>query len=105
MGMCPKRILFTIGLLGLALATACSSKPEMKRYALTGAVVAVHAEAKTLTVHNDDMPGFMPPMNMDYTVNDAKLVKRVKAGDKIKATLVIEDHHPAQLEDIAVLGN
>jgi|SRR5581483_2927473 len=104
MGMCPNRIFFTIWLLGLTLATACSSKPEMKRYAMTGAVVAVHADAKTLTVHNDDVPGFMPPMNMDYTVKDPKLVEHVKSGDKIKATLVIEDHHPAQLEDVAVLG-
>jgi Cu/Ag efflux protein CusF len=50
------------------------------------------------------VPGFMPPMNMEYKVKDAQLVERVKSGDKIKATLVIEDHNPAQLEDVAVLG-
>jgi Cu/Ag efflux protein CusF len=104
MGVCPNRILFTLCLLGLAFATACSSKPETKRYAMTGAVVAVHSDTSTLTVHNDDVPGFMPPMNMEYKVKDAQLVERVKSGDKIKATLVIEDHNPAQLEDVAVLG-
>lgn len=104
MVLCPTRVLFLLCCLVLTLATACQSKTEIKRYPMTGAVVAVHSDTNTVTVHNDDVPGFMAPMNMDYKLADTKTVETLKSGDKIKATLVIEDHNPAQLEDVALLG-
>ena len=98
MAMSPNRILFCA--CALVFTSACQSKPEVKRYPMTGAVVVVHADTNTLTVHNDDVPGFMTPMDMDYKVKDPKVIESLKSGDKIKATIVIEDHNPAQLEDV-----
>ncbi len=83
---------------------ACQSNTAIKRYAMTGAVVAVHPDSRTLTVHNDDMPGFMQPMDMDYKLKDGTKMEALKAGDKIKGTIVVEDHSPAQLEGISIIG-
>lgn len=101
MGVSPKQFLFSACLLGLAFATACHSQAEVKRYPMTGTVVALHSDTNTVTVHNDDIPGFMTPMDMDYKVKDPKTLESLKPADKIKGTIVIENHNPAQLEDIA----
>lgn len=97
------RLLILSSILIASLAwTACQSKSETKRYAMTGAVVAIHPDASTVTVHNDDLPGFMPPMDMDYAVKDKHAMDTLKPGDKIKATIVVEGHSPARLDDLSV---
>ena len=88
---------------GLGFAIACQSTPDIKRYSMTGSVVAVHAETATLTIHNDNVPGFMSPMDMDYKVRDKQSIAGLKSGDRIKATIVVEDHNPAQLDEVAVV--
>jgi|GEM_PF-6130298 len=79
-----------------------ATKVELKRYPLTGKVVTVHLESQTATVHNDNMPGFMEPMNMDYQVKDRDVLSKLKTGDTIHATLVSEGHNVWQLEDVVV---
>jgi protein SCO1/2 len=59
---------------------AAPSKPAAipKRYPLTGRVVSLVPDKKALLVANDDMPGFMPAMTMQYDVDDATLKAATK---------------------------
>jgi copper binding protein CusF len=74
-------------------------KPQLMRHELTGTVVAVNAKPHKLTVHNEDMPGVMRAMDMDYDVKDPAVLTTLKPGETIHATLLTND------DDVWVLDN
>jgi protein SCO1 len=67
-------------------ATGC--RPKDPRYALRGQVVRKNLDTNQITVKNEDIPGFMPPMTMSYKVQDPSVLQKVEAGDVIAAELV-----------------
>lgn len=77
-----------LGVAALWLGVHGTRKAEIKRYAMTGIVVAVNTGTGTASVHNDNIPGFMQPMEMDYRVRDKAVLSSLKRGDNIRATLV-----------------
>ena len=79
-----------------------ASTVQVKRYPITGTVVAVHPESQTVTVHNENMPGVMEPMSMDYAVKDAQAFSQLQAGETIHATLVTDRQSFWQLEGIQI---
>ncbi|HZQ67552.1 MAG TPA: copper-binding protein [Terriglobales bacterium] len=88
----------------ISFAVACRNKAEVKRYPMTGTVVAVHQDSQTVTVRNDNMPGFMPPMDMDYRLQNTQSLAALKSGDKIKGTIVVQQPNPIQLDDVTIVG-
>jgi len=56
------------------------------RHALTGYVLEVTPEMNRITVRNEDIPGTMVSMVMDYRVRDVAALARIKPGDVIQAT-------------------
>lgn len=76
-------------ILGLALviAMACMGQAPAGKKALTfhGKVEAVSADG--LTVNGEKVEGWMDAMTMKYKVDDPKVLKTVKVGDKITATV------------------
>jgi Cu/Ag efflux protein CusF len=79
-----------------------SRTAKIKRYSITGTIVAVHRESNTVGVHNDTIPGFMEPMDMDYRADPAVLSK-LKSGDKIRATLATDNQGVWSLENVAIV--
>jgi Cu/Ag efflux protein CusF len=75
---------------------------HVERIPLTGTVVAVHPESQTVTVKNDNMPGFMEPMNMDYKVKDKPSFSQLKPGEKIHATLATDRQNLFDLENVNI---
>lgn len=75
---------------------------QVKRYAIQGTVEAVHPESHSVTVHNQDLPGVMESMSMDYEVKDAAKLAQLKAGEKIRATLVTDRQNFWRLEGIQI---
>ena len=71
-------------LAGVAFGQAASNK---KAYAFQGKVESVDQNAKSLKVNGEEVKGWMAAMTMDYKVDDAAILKKVKAGDKITATV------------------
>jgi Cu/Ag efflux protein CusF len=89
--------------LGLALLMAVASFGQApagkKSFTFHGKVEAVAADG--LTVNGDKVEGWMDAMTMKYKVDDPKILKQVKAGDEITATVYEGD---SSLHKVQVTG-
>jgi Cu/Ag efflux protein CusF len=80
-----------------------SKPPTVSRtYAMTGFVLQVTQQAKRISVANDEIPGFMQPMVMDYEVADPAALSSLKRGDEIHATLLSDGAQQWVLSDVRV---
>ena len=79
--------LIAILALTLSMAAAClgQTAPAKKSYQFHGKVESVSADG--ITVNGDKVEGWMDAMTMKYKVDDPKVLKKVKAGDEITATV------------------
>ena len=57
----------------------------------TGEVVAVDTVASTVTVRNDDVPGWMGPMSMSYQLDPPTPLRQLQPGDRVRATVYTGD--------------
>ncbi|HZQ24350.1 MAG TPA: copper-binding protein [Terriglobales bacterium] len=96
----PVIVLATVLIVWFAAHTA--RRVELKRYSMTATVVQVQAADQMVEAHNEDIPGFMTPMNMDYLVKDQRLLSNLRPGDKIHATLVSDGQNTWELQDVTV---
>lgn len=97
---------------GLVLAGLAGCKPAAKptaapaapprKHALTGEVVAVTPARSAVLVHHDEIPGFMPPMTMEFLVAPADLA-RLQEGQKIRAQMVQDEKDNLCLEAIELV--
>ena|SRR5258706_7590447 len=79
--------------LGLLLSALCLAQtPGKKTYTFRGKVEGVHESAQTLTVNGENVEGWMGAMTMDYKVDDPAVLKKVKVGDQITATVYDNDY-------------
>jgi Cu/Ag efflux protein CusF len=92
-----KRISF---LLGLVLLFACAgaddrpqplSEPGERLYSVRGVIKARDAEANSLNLDHQAIPGFMEAMVMDYAVRGAKVATLPADQSRIEAKLHVTD--------------
>src|SRR5690348_3249660 len=88
--MCRPIFAFTLSVLlaGLSFAQTTQNK---KSYTFHGKVEAVDANDKSLKVNGEEVKGWMAAMTMDYKVEDPSVLKKVKPGDQIMATVYDSD--------------
>jgi Cu/Ag efflux protein CusF len=92
MKTCP---MLWLPVLGLSLAlVGCkdgggdTSKPAgEKEYDVRGKVVAVSPAKPAVTLDHEDIPGLMKAMQMEFRVEDPKLLEGIKAGDQVQGRL------------------
>ncbi len=72
-----------------ALAGAQQGK---KSYVFKGTVESVDANAKKLTVKNEKIEGWMDVMSMKYELDNPDVLKQLKPGDHIEATVYDGDY-------------
>ena len=72
-----------------------------KSFTLRGVVEGVDAKAGRLTVNHEKVEGWMAAMTMAYAVDKPEDLQRVKVGDKIEATVYLDEY---KLYDIKVTG-
>ena len=91
------RCRFVILLLSLALLLAgCSggSAPKEaagKRYPMEGEIKALDTTSKTATIAHGQIGDWMGPMTMEYAIKPDAEFQKLHVGDKIKATVVVND--------------
>lgn len=86
--------------LAAALALACllaasafaQANSKKKSYTLHGVIQAVKGSEQKVTVKHDKIEGYMGAMTMDYKVADDAVLKKLKPGDEITATLYQDDY-------------
>jgi Cu/Ag efflux protein CusF len=71
--------------IALLLTVVHAQERGKKEYVFRGKVEKVDAKAKTLTVNNETIEGWMMSMSMTYGVDNPEVIGRVKAGDQIAA--------------------
>lgn len=69
----------------LLLVSACSHE-KVTQYPFRGNVVSVDPQGKVATIHNEDVPGWMTSMTMEYDL-DADQLKSLHAGENITAKI------------------
>ena len=70
-------------------AAGCQS--STKHYTLTGQVLAKSESAGQVSVANDNIPGFMSAMTMNYPVKDPQGLQQVQPGDRITADVLVQN--------------
>jgi Cu/Ag efflux protein CusF len=95
-----------VRILALVLVMACLSAPLIvaqqngkKSYVFKGKVESVGA--RSLTVANEKIEGWMEAMTMMYVVDKPEVLKTIKAGDQIQATVYDGD---SMLHDVKVVA-
>ena len=88
-----KTLRMFVALLSVAFLLAVSVSGQQakgKSHTLEGKVEAV--QATMLTVNHGKVEGYMDAMTMPYKVDKPDLLKNVKVGDQIKATVYDGDY-------------
>src|SRR6266699_2007458 len=58
-----------------------------KLYDVRGKVVAMDPAKPAVTLDHEDIPGLMKAMQMEFKVEDAKLLENIKVGDQVQGQL------------------
>jgi Cu/Ag efflux protein CusF len=91
MDFAMKRLARLIAVLALAVfaAAVCLGQADSAKKSFTfhGKVEGVDESSKRLKVNGEKVEGWMDAMTMDYKVDDAAVLKKVKPGDQIMATV------------------
>ncbi|MBI5689114.1 MAG: SCO family protein [Verrucomicrobia bacterium] len=83
-------------------APAAAAKAEPKRYDLRGEIVGLVPDRRVLLVHHEEIPGYMPPMTMEFVVLAADFAS-FKEGQRIAARMFEAAPGEFQLEGIRIL--
>jgi Cu/Ag efflux protein CusF len=71
----------------LLFGSGCSHKEQPRQFPFRGTVVNIDSTAKVASIHNEDVPGWMTAMTMEYPIENAADFQSLHAGDAITATL------------------
>ncbi len=85
-------------LVGTSFLTACVTEEaadhempaagaERTPFPFTGTVERVDATARSVTVRNDDVPGWMGSMSMTYAVDRPEVIDQLTTGARVRATV------------------
>jgi len=71
----------------IAVSAQATPPAGKKDHALKGKVEKVDPKTKMVTVNNENVPGWMNSMTMVYKVDKEAVLKDLKPGDQITATV------------------
>lgn len=97
-------LLALVGVL-LNLCGCAPREPAVKTtpsHDIRGEIVGVVTERRTLLVHHEEIPGYMPEMTMEFLIRDADITF-FREGQRIAARMVEEESGEFSLEGIRVL--
>jgi len=80
----------SLPLLAIALA-GCGARNQAKRYPMEGEVKALDPAAKSATIAAGKIGDWMEAMTMEYPVKPDAEFQKLHVGDRIQATVVVND--------------
>ena len=80
-----------LALAGLVAVTASAQETAKKTYTLHGRVEKVDRKTAKPTVNGEQVEGWMPAMIMAYRVDNPDVLKSIKPGDQVEATVYERD--------------
>jgi Cu/Ag efflux protein CusF len=98
----PARIVILIAVMLVACLSLLNAQQSGKKeHAFRGKVEKVDTKAKVLTVNGENVEGWMSAMTMNYAVDKADVLDKVKVGDQITAKVYDGDFNT--LYDVKVV--
>ena len=83
-----RKLFALIAVIGMSVMLSAQTPPAGKKdHQLKGKVEKVDPKTKMVTVNNENVPGWMNSMTMAYKVDKDAVLKDLKAGDQITATV------------------
>ncbi|HUA68064.1 MAG TPA: copper-binding protein [Candidatus Saccharimonadales bacterium] len=82
--VCTLMILARVG-----SSTARADDQTFQSYSARGVVEKIAPDQRQVTIHHQDIPGYMMEMTMDFPVQDTNELNGISVGDKITFTLVV----------------
>ena len=73
------------------MLAGCGAKNQAKRYPMEGEVKALDPAAKTATIAAGKIGDWMEAMTMEYSVKPDAEFQKLHVGDRIQATVVVND--------------
>ena len=70
--------------------SSSSVNEATKLYDVKGTVTALDREKKVVTLDHEDIPGLMRAMKMEFSVDDAKVLDGIAAGDAVTGKLKVD---------------
>jgi len=85
--------MIAVSVAALLFAAIClgQAPASKKSFTFHGKVMSVDEKSGSLNVDGENVAGWMEAMRMDYKVDDPSVLKKVKAGDQISATVYTGD--------------
>jgi protein SCO1/2 len=65
--------------------------PAGGQYPVKGKVTSVDASKPAVKLDHEEIPGLMKAMEMEYAVENSKMLEGIKAGDQVQGQLKVED--------------
>jgi Cu(I)/Ag(I) efflux system protein CusF len=76
-------------------STPNAQQPSIKSYSGTGVVRLINLKEGWLEIDHEEIKGFMAAMQMEWSVKDRAMLKRVRVGDKVNFT--VEDNNGSEV--------
>jgi protein SCO1/2 len=67
-----------------------SKAPTGKQYPIKGKVIAVNPDKQSVKLDHEDIPGLMQAMEMEFAVENPKLLQGLKAGEQVQGRLKVD---------------
>jgi protein SCO1 len=83
--------------------TSATAPTGPQKYSLKGTVVSVDPSTKSANIDSEAIPGFMDAMAMNYDVQNAADLAKLKSKEKITADLIVTPNG-AYIENVNVVG-
>jgi protein SCO1/2 len=91
MNMAKSLLLLAFSLMAGCSLEAHADDPSPHSYAARGVVEKINPDHHHITIHHEDIPGYMMSMTMEFYVKDSHELEGLSAGDQITFTLVVDN--------------
>jgi Cu/Ag efflux protein CusF len=81
----------TVAMLALLLAACSANQVQSKRYSMQGEIKALDPAAKTATISAGKIGDWMEAMTMEYPIKPDDQFTKLHVGDRVQATVVVND--------------